>query len=296
MPLPGDHGLRLARARVALEGLSVGDAFGERFFGPPRWFEERVRDRWVSPPPWPTTDDTEMALAVFDVLERFGEVDCDRLASGFARRYRIDPARGYGAGAHDLLERIGAGESWERAAASLFGGRGSYGNGGAMRVAPIGAYFADDPARVAEEARRSATVTHAHPEGQDGAVAVALAAAAAWRGDDLFAAALGGIERGLVRRNVEEAAALPPGTEVVDAAERLGNGSRVSAQDTVGFCLWCAARHARDYEEALWTTISVGGDLDTTAAIVGGIVVMAVGLEGIPVAWREAREPLRIGI
>jgi ADP-ribosylglycohydrolase len=49
-------------------------------------------------------------------------------------------------------------------------------------VPPIGAYFADDLEAAAFHAVRSAVVTHAHPEAQVGAVAVALAAALTWRG------------------------------------------------------------------------------------------------------------------
>ena len=50
-----------------------------------------------------------------------------------------------------------------------------------MRAAPLGGYFADDLDRVVEHARRSAEVTHAHPEGIAGATAVAVAAAWTWR-------------------------------------------------------------------------------------------------------------------
>ncbi len=49
-----------------------------------------------------------------------------------------------------------------------------------MRVAPLGAYFADDLPCLVTEARASAEITHAHPEGQAGAIAVAVAAAWAW--------------------------------------------------------------------------------------------------------------------
>jgi ADP-ribosylglycohydrolase len=79
---------------------------------------------------------------------------------------------------------------------------------------------------------------------------------------------------------------------VAHAAATLGNGERVSCQDTVPFCLWSAARHLEDYEEAIWATVSALGDRDTTCAIVGGIVVMYSGVEAIPSDWRAAREPL----
>jgi ADP-ribosylglycohydrolase len=56
--------------------------------------------------------------------------------------------------------------------------------------------------------------------------------------------------------------------------------------------MWCAAQHLDNYEEALWLTVSGLGDRDTTCAIVGGIVSLHTGVEGIPAAWRRAREPL----
>ena len=74
------------------------------------------------------------------------------------------------------------------------------------------------------------------------------------------------------------------------AAKILGNGSAVTAPDTVPYCLWSAARHLDDYKEALVSTITGDGDCDTNAAIVGGIVALYVGMEGIPAEWRAARE------
>ena len=55
------------------------------------------------------------------------------------------------------------------------------GNGSAMRVAPVGAFFADDLKRVSEEAEKSAVITHAHEEARSGAIAVAIATAFAWK-------------------------------------------------------------------------------------------------------------------
>ena len=68
----------------------------------------------------------------------------------------------------------------------------------------------------------------------------------------------------------------------------LGNGTGLSAQDTVPFALWCAAQHLDDHEAALWLTVSGLGDRDTT----GAIMACAVGAEGIRSAWLQAREPL----
>ncbi len=64
-----DHALRMERAMLSLEGLSVGDAFGQRFFFAPS-VESLIGQRAFPQPPWPYTDDTEMALAIVEVLGR----------------------------------------------------------------------------------------------------------------------------------------------------------------------------------------------------------------------------------
>ena len=163
----------------SLEGLSVGDAFGERFFQPPGILESALRDRRVpGRPPWNWTDDTAMALSVVETLRAHGRIDPDELARRFGRRYEAEPSRGYGSGAHQILAQLFLGAPWATAAGEVFEGKGSMGNGAAMRVAPLGAFFSQAPmSTVVEEASRSAAVTHAHPEGQAGAVAVAVAAA-----------------------------------------------------------------------------------------------------------------------
>lgn len=281
---------------ASFEGLSVGDAFGEQFV----WHPEDIPRHRTDVPYWRWTDDTEMALSIVSVLLRFGGIDQDLLAHSFAARF--DPHRGYGAGMlFELLPALKQGADWREAARSLFGG-GSFGNGGAMRVAPLGAWFAEDLGAVVEQARRSAEVTHAHPEGIAGAIAVAVAAAVA--ANQSAAQAVSGprtfvdavrkhVPEGDVRAKLDLAhESLGPRVTADRAAELLGNGERVTAQDTVPFCIWMAGAHLDDYKEALWQTVSVHGDMDTNCAIVGGIVAANVGIDGIPAEWRKAREPL----
>lgn len=285
----GDHG-SLERARVALLGLSIGDAYGEA------QFRASVATR-PHPPErlWPWTDDTAMAISIVEVLARHGTIDPDALAEAFAARYAAEPDRGYGAGASNLLTRVAYGAPWRREAARMFDGRGSYGNGAAMRAAPIGAYFADDLARVRAEALRSAEPTHTHPDGAAGAVAVAIAAALATTRADP-ATWLAEVARhtppGLTLDGLHRAAELPLASDPRVAGAQLGTGHAVAAHDTVPFCVWVAARHARSYEDAVRVACAQDGDRDTTAAIVGGIVVLATGVDAIPPAWRAATEPL----
>jgi len=297
MTSPLTHEVRLLWAQRALDGLSVGDAFGERFFGSPHLVQGLIAQRALAPAPWKFTDDTVMALSIVEVLGTHALVDQDALARRFASKYRRDPARGYVGTAHEILGQLAAGASWREVSPAVFGGAGSMGNGGAMRAAPIGAYFADDLGEAARQARLSAKVTHAHLEGQAGAMAVAVAAA--WvttqrgPGSALFAAVLDHLPPSETSAGVARAAALPPSARVEEATAALGNGSRVISQDTVPFALWCAARHLDDYEEALWTTVAGLGDRDTTCAIVGGIVSLGAGVT-IPASWLAAREDLKV--
>jgi ADP-ribosylglycohydrolase len=274
----------------SLDGLSVGDAFGECFFAPYAW--SAIKEGAVPAPPWRWTDDTAMSLSIVRVLGEAGRIDRDRLARAYAERYMAEPWRGYGGGAHDLLGRLGRGEPWHEVAPSLFGGEGSCGNGGAMRVAPLGAFFADEPVEtVIAEARASAEPTHAHPEGQAGAIAIALAAAFVAKGGrkGLLEHVLEHTPAGETRDGIVRALKLPARATVQHAASVLGNGSRVTAQDTVPFALWSAARSLGGFKQALWQTVEALGDRDTTCAMVGGIVALAAE---VPADWRAAREPL----
>jgi ADP-ribosylglycohydrolase len=71
----------------------------------------------------------------------------------------------------------------------------------------------------------------------------------------------------------------------------LGCGRRTTAHDTVPFALWSAARGLGDFERAFWETAQVGGDMDTTCAIVGGVI--ASGPSGAPAdQWLQQTEPL----
>ena len=169
----------------------------------------------------------------------------------------------------------------------------------AMRVAPLGAFFADDIDAIPDQATLSSTTTHTHSEAVAGAIAVAIASALAWRygrqstrpepGAFLTEVAQRSPDSA-VRNGIEHAANLSDTTTVEEAVAVLGNGRNTSAPDTVPFSLWNAARHLGNYEEALWSTVAGLGDRDTTCAITGGIVVMFTGAEGIPGEWSNASE------
>jgi len=286
---------RLARALSSLQGLAVGDALGSQFFVPANYTALQIGE--LPPGPWQWTDDTEMACSVLAVLARYGRIDQDALAMSFAEHHDFD--RGYGPAVNRMLRQIRQeGADWRELAAALFNGQGSWGNGAAMRVAPLGAWYAGDPVQATHQAEISAYPTHQHREAVVGAMAVAAAAAIAAAPEtcpedpaDLLTAVLELVPRSAVHAGIRRARDMLDYADVATVAAVLGCGRRTTAHDTVPFALWSAARHLGDYERAFWTTARAGGDVDTTCAIVGGIIASRPG-GGPPVTWTERTESL----
>ncbi|MBT1091453.1 ADP-ribosylglycohydrolase family protein [Streptomyces sp. Tu102] len=284
---------RLDRALTSLRGLAVGDALGSQFFVPVNY--PLLKRRELPPGPWQWTDDTEMACSVVAVLAAHHRIDQDALAGSFAEHHDFD--RGYGPAVNRLLRLVREGGDWRELSAALFNGRGSWGNGAAMRIAPLGAWYADDPEQATHQAEISAYPTHQHREAVVGAMAVAAAAAlAAAPGgppspesllDDVIAL----VPKSAVGAGLRRARDMLDYGDAGTVAAVLGCGRRTTAHDTVPFALWSAARALGDYERAFWTTAQVGGDVDTTCAIVGGVI--GSGKAGsVPAEWLERTESL----
>ncbi len=283
---------RLRYAKRALDGVALGDCFGQSFFMADEIARQRIKKREISNNPWYFTDDTVMAIGIYCILEKYGKIDQDALARAFAENYALDWHRGYGGTAHSILRSIGEGQDWRDVASGAFDGMGSMGNGAAMRVAPVGAYFADDLDKVLYHARASAEVTHAHMEGIVGAMAAAVASAlllnkkqGSYLGEG--AVFLRDVADKLpdsdTKYKILSAASVPKESSIDFVVSVLGNGIRLTAQDTVPLCLWCAAYFYTSLEEALWMAVSALGDRDTICAIVGGMVSLYA--DELPQQW-----------
>ncbi|MEU5400336.1 ADP-ribosylglycohydrolase family protein [Streptomyces sp. NPDC005963] len=284
---------RLARALGSLRGLSVGDALGARFFVPSN--HPLLKRREVPRGDWAWTDDTEMACSVVAVLAEHGRVDQDALAAAFARHH--DAERGYSPTVNRMLRLIGEGGDWRELAVGLFQGQGSWGNGSAMRTAPLGAWYADDPEQATHQAEISSYTTHQHREAVVGAMAVAAAAAIAATptgpptAEELLEGVIALVPRSAVGAGLRRALDMLDYDDATTVAAVLGSGRRSSAHDTVPFALWSAARSLGDFENAFWTTAEVGGDMDTTCAIACGVVAAGAGGQA-PESWRARTEDL----
>ncbi|WP_159327971.1 ADP-ribosylglycohydrolase family protein [Streptomyces tendae] len=284
---------RLDRALSSLRGLSVGDALGSQFFVPANY--PLLGRRELPPGTWQWTDDTEMACSVVSVLAAHHRIDQDALALSFAHHHDFD--RGYGPAVNRLLRLVREGGDWRELAAALFNRQGSWGNGAAMRIAPLGAWYADDPEQATHQAEISAYPTHQHREAVVGAMAVAAAAALAAdpagppSAHTLLDGVIALVPKSAVGAGLRRARDMLDYGDAATVAAVLGCGRRTTAHDTVPFALWSAARALGAYETAFWTTAQVGGDVDTTCAIVGGVV--AAGRAGAPPAeWAGRVEAL----
>jgi poly(ADP-ribose) glycohydrolase ARH3 len=266
-----------------LLGLAVGDALGGRFEAQSA---EGIRRRFPSAGKlmaYPTdelwyTDDTQMTIGVAETLIACGAVCEERLCAAFVENY--DESRGYGRGARAVLEVMADGADYRVTAKRYFPG-GSYGNGAAMRVAPVGLFFHTDEGRLWEEARLSALPTHVHPLGIGGAQLLALAVALAVRmeafdREAFFDRLLAACSSPDFRAKLEQARAV----RAPDDLEELGNG--IEALQSVPTALASFALEPESYTAAVGNVILLGGDTDTIAAMTGALSGAYLGTEGVP--------------
>lgn len=294
-----DHIQRIELGKRSLTGVSIGDAFGDRFFGDADMIAQSLEERKIPTGKWEFTDDTVMSIAIFDELEMAGEIDQDRLIRRFCVNHDLDPNRGYGATLRKLLREVGEGQSWQTVSKNVFEGQGSMGNGAAMRVCPIGAFYFDDLQKVKTLAIRSAEVTHANPEALAGAMSVVIATALASRikREGAYPAPLDFIDAILhelppsdTTSKIAKAKSIPYTYHIETVRKILGNGVNMTAQDTVPFVIWCAAHNLENFEEALWKAVSVLGDRDTICAMVAGITIMSCHDASVPKDWLNTVE------
>jgi poly(ADP-ribose) glycohydrolase ARH3 len=294
---------RRTRARGVLLGLALGDALGAPFEGHPHVSRAQVEEWRDAPEPLRWTDDTHMAVTLArHLVEDPGLTDPRALGVAFADAFRAEPWRGYGSGPPQVFALVAKGLSFEEAAGSLFDGSGSYGNGAAMRVAPVGLLPAASDNDVAERlAGIQARVTHTHPEAVEGATVVAQLVAdllALDRVDtDVLLEVVGAtterLAAGPVRDRLHEVmGVLRSGGDATSAAERCGTGVAAAASVPAAVA---ALLSGRNLTAVVTVAVQLGGDTDTIAAMAGAMAGAAWGLEQVParlVDRLEAREEL----
>jgi ADP-ribosylglycohydrolase len=278
----------------SLIGTAVGDAIGLPYEG----LSRRRAPRLLGPPDrhrlvfgrGMVSDDTEHTCLVAQALIGAGgdhDLFLRRLAWGL-RLWMLGLPAGVGFATLRAILRLWLGASPRRS------GVFSAGNGPAMRSAILGAAVAEREELLAL-VRLSTRITHSDPKAEYGAIAVALAARASWMSPRVDAAAYLSELRAvlppeageLLDRLGEAAMSAGAGESTAQFAEAIGQARGVS-----GYVYHCVpvAIHAwlgnpGDFRTAIVATVACGGDTDTTAAIVGGIVGSGAGTAGIPQEW-----------
>jgi ADP-ribosylglycohydrolase len=173
----------------------------------------------------------------------------------------------------------------------------SAGNGPAMRSAIIGVCYGDDPQKLRELVRASTRLTHTDAKAEFGALAVALASHLSSRQSNISPQKyyyalqnLLGVEAaeflGLIKHSCDSANAQQT-TESFAADLGLELGVSGYIYHTLPVVIHAWLKHQQDYPGAILEIVRCGGDTDTTAAILGGIIGASVGQRGIPTLWLE---------
>lgn len=281
----------LDRFRGCLLGLAVGDAVGAPFEGLSS--ETIYRDfgsisRLISQLDLDEiqyTDDTQMTIGICECLLEMKSIEPDYLAQCFKQNY--DPGRGYGQGVQSILDAMSRGEDWKQLVQTQFPG-GSYGNGAAMRVAPIGLAFFSNSALLRSQAEESAKVTHLHPLGVDGAVLVAFAISLLVQSRDFNAKELFAQMHDVAATEEFRWQLTTAGR--LDADEMISFGSSLPAHRSVTTAITCFTGSPNSYVDTISRAIALGDDTDTLAAIAGALSGAYLGNNAIPVHLLEKLE------
>lgn len=284
----------------ALLGTHVGDALGmpvegasaasiKKHYGEVREMLEARLGKGTY------TDDTEMMIALAESLLRCGDCDGEDLARSFLENFSL--SRGYGAGSRRAIELIRNGTSWDQVGERIFKG-GSYGNGSAMRIAPVGCLYHYDIRKLREAAYASSSITHAHPWGKEGAFLQALAVAQAVASDPEEPLEKGKYLQGLQKEISPESPyggkledigeLLQKEPETGEVVEKLGHDSR--AMNSVPTAIYAFLKHHYDFEDAVVYAVGLGGDTDTIGAMAGAIAGAYRGKSSIPLRWLDVLE------
>ena len=274
-----------------LLGTAIGDALGARREGGGMCTGDDILSLADKLQQLVYTDDTHMMIGIAESLVESRGFNGEHMAQTFVKNYEREPWRGYGPGPPLIFRRIKNGEEWYDAATKIYPG-GSFGNGSAMRVAPVGLLYSRDPERLREIAYLSSSITHSHELGKEGAAlqacAVALAFNERWHeGIDraAFVTGLGNFVKARVYKEklgqIGELLGEQDRTKIVRV---LGNG--IEAPRSVPTAIYCFLKHSESFKGTVTYAVTLGGDTDTIAAMAGAISGAYLGIEAIPSVWQ----------
>jgi poly(ADP-ribose) glycohydrolase ARH3 len=278
-----------------LVGTAIGDALGAGWEGRGMSGSEDIVSLAEKLEQLIYTDDTHMTIGIAESLIESKGFNGEHMVQTFIKNYEAEPWRGYGPGPPRIFGMIKSGEAWYSAADRLYRG-GSFGNGSAMRVAPVGLLYSRNLEKLRDIAYQSSSITHSHELGKEGSAFQACAVALALNtplGEDidreLFLSRLQNfIQDQLYKEKVAQIRELLGGQDKEKVIAVLGNG--IEAPRSVPTAIYCFLRQPQSYKDTVIYAISLGGDTDTIAAMAGAISGAYLGIEAIPSEWRAKLE------
>jgi poly(ADP-ribose) glycohydrolase ARH3 len=248
------------------------------------------------------TDDTQMMIATTKSLIELDGLDPAHMAKSYLEHY--DSRRGYGQGTTMVFNKWRKGQDVDRAGEEIFDG-GSFGNGGSMRIAPVGVYYHDDLDALEEAVRTVCGLTHAHPLGIGSSFLQAYSVARAFHADP--EKQLSGVEwvsdlRDRLPSNLDEKGILRENLDTIlgylDARDKPVAESRVAedpgctskAFESVPTSIYAFLSHSESFADALVYAVGIGGDTDTVGAMAGAIAGAYHGIRTIPEQWWNSLE------
>lgn len=276
-------------------GLAIGDALGQPFeFSNPKqiiasnWTGNFVNRNKKSPrKPGQWTDDTIMALCIANSLIENKGFNPEDIVKRYVEWFHTGDLRGIGMRCESAIRKLIAGDHFTMSGKRpnqlskpiiKTVGKGIFkdyvGNGTVMRVAPIGVAFRKDFVKMKEAAHVEANITHHHQDARDSSLALASIIANILEGasfeDALFTTMDLKFEYNHVPLMMLKAYEIYTQANPFEAAAEMGSSG--TAHQTLGTAIYAVLKESEHFHNSLVTSIIMGGDTDTRAAIVGAIV------------------------
>ena len=242
------------------------------------------------------TDDTAMMIALAEeIVESGGRLDPEKLAWRFVEAYEREPWRGYGPGPPRIFKLIKRGVGILELDRRLYPG-GSFGNGGAMRIAPVGLFYHDDFEELRKAVEAACKPTHNHPLAVEGALIEAASIALALRVEpgertrtaDFIEQLLNLASSEVYRRKLTLIPRLiesNPSRKLI--VRELGHS--VEAHNSVPTAVYCYLLE-QDPIKSIRRAIWLGGDRDTIACMAGAIAGAHRGVNSLPREYLDRLE------
>uniref|UniRef100_A0A1B6KIV5 ADP-ribosylhydrolase ARH3 n=1 Tax=Graphocephala atropunctata TaxID=36148 RepID=A0A1B6KIV5_9HEMI len=315
-----DNTLLKSKVRGCLVGALLGDCLGSPYEGDSNVsksvlqnYFDKLSGPYFKNPVKMYTDDTAMTKCISESLIYKQGLDCKDLARRFVKEYFNQPKRGYGGGAIEVFYKL-RNEKYEdvwRPAKQQFEGLGSYGNGGAMRVAPVALFYRDNYDKMLEAARQVTLLTHTNRLGVNGALLQCIAVYLSLHqlpGKPLDVSEFSTFLKQKISEientdQTEEYEDKMPYTNKLEAMDELLKsdhvldeevqgilGCDVSAFNSVATAVFCFLRSQKPipnittdcpYRRTIQYAISLGGDTDTIASMAGAIAGAFYGMDVI---------------